>query len=388
MRAHPALHLFGYKKNHHHMKSYILIWALSLSAIFSIDAQPLPMEREPDGGNKKAWIGEQIGIVKISISYNRPGVKGREGKIWGTPVAHYGLVDLGHGTSYAAPWRAGANENTTFTFSHPVKIEGHDLAAGTYGFFIINGETESTLIFSNNSSSWGSFYYEPSADALRVKVKNQSLSSNVEWLKYEFLDQTDTSATVALSWEKRMIPFRITAETKKLQVEAFRKYFQSTRETNDFIEAADYCLKNNYELEQALAWIDRGLYFRIMGQKTFRGLSTKAAILTKLNRAEEAAKIMDEALPLGSVTDIHFYGRTLLAAKKYQEAFKVFKANYDKNPNMYTTNVGLGRAYSALGDFKHALIYMNAALPLAPDNLNKNSVAAMIKNLEASKDIN
>lgn len=370
------------------MKTNILILILSIGLILTLNAQPLPMEREPDGGNKKAWIGEQIGIVKISINYNRPGVKGREGKIWGTPVAHYGLVDLGHGTSYAAPWRAGANENTTFTFSHPVRIEGHDLAAGTYGFFIINGDTESTLIFSNNSSSWGSFYYDPSADELRVKVKNQSLSSNVEWLKYEFLDQTDTSATVALSWEKRMIPFKITVETKRLQVQEFKKYFQSTRETNDFIEAANYCLKNNYALDQALAWIDRGLYFRVMGQKTFRGLSTKAAILTTLNRNDEAAKIMEDALPLGTITDVHFYGRTLLAANKPQDAFKVFKANYDKYPNVYTTNVGLGRAYSAIGDFKNALIYMKAALPLAPDNLNKNSVDAMIKNLEAGKDVN
>ena len=53
---------------------------------------------------------------------------------WGTNVAHYGLQDLGHGTCYAAPWRAGANENTTFSFSHPVQVEGKDLPAGTYGF--------------------------------------------------------------------------------------------------------------------------------------------------------------------------------------------------------------------------------------------------------------
>src|SRR3954463_12343209 len=83
-------------------------------------AQIIGLTAEPDGGNKKASVSEQIGIVKIAISYNRPGVKGREGKIWGTPIAYYGFVDQGHGTSYAAPWRAGANENTTMSFSHPV----------------------------------------------------------------------------------------------------------------------------------------------------------------------------------------------------------------------------------------------------------------------------
>lgn len=370
------------------MKTIISLLSLYLGLSSITFAQIMPLTSEPDGGNKKAWVAEQIGIVKIAITYGRPGVRGREGQIWGTPVAHYGLVDMGHGTSYAVPWRAGANENTTISFSHPVKIEGKDLAAGTYGFFIINGETESTLIFSKNSSSWGSFYYQPEADALRVTVKNQNLSSSVEWLKYEFINQTDSSATIALSWEKRMIPFKVEAETKTLQIEAFKKDLQTTRSPDDFVQAANYCLRNNIELEQALAWIDRGIYFRVMGEKTFRTLSTKAAILTRLNRLDEAKKIMDEALPLGTVTDVHFYGRTLLSAGETQEAFKVFKANYDKFPNVYTTNVGLGRAYSALGDYKKALVHMKAALPLAPDNLNKTNVETMIKKLEAGQNVN
>src|SRR5688572_20894617 len=80
-------------------------------------AQIMPITLEPDGGNKKASVSEQIGIVKIAISYSRPGVKGREGKIWNTPVAHYGFADQGHGTSTSAPWRAGANENTTISLA-------------------------------------------------------------------------------------------------------------------------------------------------------------------------------------------------------------------------------------------------------------------------------
>src|SRR5687768_15120861 len=130
------------------MKTLLRPTALLLAAspVFS---QIMPLTLEPDGGNKKASVSEQLGIVKIAITYSRPGVKGREGKIWNTPVAHYGFVDQGHGTSNAAPWRAGANENTTITFSQPVMVEGKDLHAGTYGFFIALGESESTLIFSD-----------------------------------------------------------------------------------------------------------------------------------------------------------------------------------------------------------------------------------------------
>lgn len=168
------------------MKKVILFFCISLALFQYSIAQIARLTTEPDGGNKKASVSEQIGIVKIAINYSRPGVKGREGKIWNTPVAHYGLVDQGHGTSTAAPWRAGANENTTISFSHRVKIEGKDLPAGTYGFSIINGELESTLIFSNNSISWGSFYYDDSKDALRVTVKNKNLDKVWNGLNMNF----------------------------------------------------------------------------------------------------------------------------------------------------------------------------------------------------------
>jgi hypothetical protein len=363
----------------------ILFFSLLASTAWS---QIMPLTSTPPGGNRKASVSEQIGIVKISITYNRPGVKGREGKIYNTPVAHYGFVDLGHGTSHAAPWRAGANENTAITFSHPVKVEGHDLPAGSYGFFIALGDQESTLIFSKVSDSWGSFYYDPAQDALRVTVKNVPLDKSVEWLKYEFIDQTENSATVAMSWEKRMIPFKVEADVHGLQIAAFEHDFQTTRYYYDYIQAAQYCIQNNVALDKALEWMDRAIYFRVMGEKNFRTLSTKAAVLMKMNRGDEAKKVMEEALPLGNVTDVHFYGRTLVTMKEPEEAFKVFKLNYDKHPNEFTTNVGMGRAYAALGDFKKAMTYMKAALSQAPDDGNKNSVEGMITRLEAKQDVN
>jgi len=365
---------------------YILLFFLM--SVTSAMAQIMPLTAEPDGGNRKASVSEQIGIVKIGISYSRPGVKGREGKIWNTAVAHYGFIDQGHGTSTAAPWRAGANENTVMSFSHPVKIEGHDLPAGNYGFFIALGEDESTLIFSKVYTSWGSFYYDPAEDALRVTVKNQKLDTSEEWLKYEFINQTDSTVTIAMSWEKRRIPFLVSAERKALQIAAFKNDFRTTRPYYDFIQAANWCIQNDYELEQALAWIERGTYFRIMGEQNFRTLSTKAAVLMKLNRMEEAKKVMHEALPMGSMLEVHFYGRELITLKETEEAFKVFKQNYDKYPNVYTTNVGMGRVYSAKGDYKKALQYMKAALAQAPDDRNKLSVEGMVARLKEGKDVN
>src|SRR5687767_9415399 len=107
----------------------ILLLAFSVVISLHLFSQ---LTSTPSGGNKKAWVGEQIGLTNVTINYDRPAVKGREGKIWGQLV-HTGFVDQGFGSSKAAPWRAGANENTTITFSNDVKIEGKDLLAGTYG---------------------------------------------------------------------------------------------------------------------------------------------------------------------------------------------------------------------------------------------------------------
>src|SRR6185369_17651039 len=113
--------------------------ALLASVLFS-NAQLTVL---PNGGNKKASVTERIGLTDVTIHYDRPHVNGREGKIWGQLIP-VGYTDQGFGTSKAAPWRAGANENTTIEFSTDVKIEGQPLAAGRYGFFVAYDPNECT----------------------------------------------------------------------------------------------------------------------------------------------------------------------------------------------------------------------------------------------------
>src|SRR5476649_1618576 len=110
----------------------IIVTALFVFTSKTVNAQLTAL---PSGGNKTASVSEQVGITDVTIHYNRPGVKKREGHIWGELIP-VGYVDQGFGPSKAAPWRAGSNENTTFEFSTDVKIEGQLLPAGKYGFFI------------------------------------------------------------------------------------------------------------------------------------------------------------------------------------------------------------------------------------------------------------
>ncbi len=341
----------------------------------------------PSGGNKKASVSERIGITDVTIDYSRPGVKGREGQIWGKLIP-VGYTDQGFGNSKQAPWRAGANENTVISFSDDVKIDGHDLPAGKYGFFIAYDPNECTLIFSKNSSSWGSFYYDSKEDVLQVKVKPVTSDKSVERLKYEFTDQTDNSAVVDLQWEKLIIPFKIETDYAKLQVESFRKELRGDKGSNweawDF--AAQWCVQHNTNLDQGLMWSDTAVSFS--GGTVFQPLSTKASVLDKLNRGLEAADAMKKGLPFATMTEVHLYGKSLLAQKKTKEAFDVFKMNADKYPNVFTTNVGLARGYSGIGNYKKSLEYLLKAQPQAPDQLNKGNIDKLIKLAQDGKDIN
>ena len=341
------------------------------------------------GGSTKASVSEHIGLTNITIHYDRPAVNGREGKIWGTLVP-YGFTDQGFGTSKSAPWRAGANENTTITLSTDVMVEGKPLAAGTYGLFIALTEADATVIFSKNSTSWGSFFYNPTEDALRVNVKPVKLNESVERMKFEFSDQKNNSAVVSLQWEKLKIPFTISADIVKNQIESFRRELRTNKgfDHNAWVQAINYSVANNTNLEEALQWSDYALSGVFVGQKNFRTLSAKAGVLTKLGRTAEADALMKEAMPMASMQELHGYGRQLIRSKRNAEALEAFKLNAQKNPNVFTTNMGLVRGYSANGDFKNALKYIKLALPQAPDKINRDAVENFIKMLEAGKDIN
>lgn len=355
---------------------------------FALQAQ-IPLTIAPSGGNRKASVSERIGLTDVTIHYDRPGVKGREGKIWGGLV-HTGFADQGFGSSKAAPWRAGANENTTIEFTRPVKIEGQPLSAGKYGFFIAYGPDECILIFSRNADSWGSYYYNPAEDALRVTVKPVALTESVEWLKYEFNAFAENKAQVALKWEKLSIPFTIETDYVNDQLESFRKELRQEKgfTWESWNMAANWCLQRNVNLEQALAWADSANSSTFGGDRIFATYSVKAALLQKMGKQEEAAQLMQKGLPLASMQEVHNYGRQLLQQKQHAAALEVFKQNLKAHPGQFTTLVGMCRGLSANGDLKQALKFARQALPLAPDAVNKTAVQGMIEKLERKEAVN
>lgn len=154
-----------------------------------------------------ATVMQRIGAdTDITVTYNRPGVKGR--KIWGELVP-YGLAPANQYSPNPYPWRGGANATTTIEFSKPIKIKGSELPAGKYGLHFIPTEKDWTIIFSKNSTGFGSFGYKQEEDVLRVTVTPVK-AAFTEWLEYGFENLTATGAIGYLKWEELKIPFEIT----------------------------------------------------------------------------------------------------------------------------------------------------------------------------------
>src|SRR5437899_8369988 len=182
------------------------IWAGNAEAQFKNGSQAT--ELNIPRVSQRGTVSQRIGLTDITIAYHRPAVGGRE--IWGKTVP-YGKV-----------WRAGANENTTITFTDDVTVEGKPLAAGSYGLHTFPDKDQWTIIFSKNSTSWGSFSYDEKEDALRVSVKPHA-AEPFETLTYTFDDVKPDSAVATLRWEKLAVPFQIGVDVKAVVVPGIKK---------------------------------------------------------------------------------------------------------------------------------------------------------------------
>lgn len=360
-------------------KIYTLLLAL-FAATFAFAQGVLTLP--PNSDNQKSSVSQWIGPVQVTITYNSPNVHApngddRTGHIWGELV-HYGMKDLGFGTSKAAPWRAGANENTTISFSHPVKVEGKDIAAGTYGLFLeVQKDAPWTLILSKNSTSWGSYFYNPDEDALRVNI-NAVDAPYTEFLTYSFDDRNPDYTVAFMQWEKKKAPFKIEVPNiNDLYVAAMRDQLRSWPgfDVGNYQAAAQFCARNKINLDEALAWADASMNPNNGGTEDFNGLSTKAQVLMAMGKPADAGAVMDKAikLPTATVQNVHQYGRTLLNAGEKEKALAVFQYNAKTHPEeKFTTNVGLARGYTAVGNKKEAIKYWETAIKNIPEGQKAN----------------
>jgi hypothetical protein len=349
------------------------------------------MDIPPSGSNPRATISEEVGITSITIKYSRPDVNKREGKVYGDGnLVTYGFSTTNFITNKpTSPWRAGANEATVITFEHDVKVEGKDLKEGSYAIFMVMNADNVTLIFSRQIDAWGSFYYKEEDDVLRINVKPVALDKSVEYLKYEFIEHKEKHCVIAMQWEKLSVPFKVDVDVDNIVIARLREQVTSQKgfNSNNMMQAAQFCLNKNINLEEALQWSIRAIN-GFQGQKSFITLRNLATAYEKLNRLPQADSTMDEALLIATANQYTAYGRQLISQKRVDRAMDIFKASEKRYGDMFGVNNGLMSGYSAKGDFKNAIKYAEKALSQAANDAAKKTMEGQIVKLKEGKDIN
>jgi hypothetical protein len=320
--------------------------------------------------SQQAEVSQRIGTTDITIKYHRPLAADR--KIW-DGVVPYGKV-----------WRAGANENTTITFSDPVMIEGKPLDRGTYGLHMIPNASEWTIIFSKSATAWGSFSYDQSEDALRVTVKPTTADMH-NALTYDFDQLQPNSAVIELEWEKIAVPFKVSVNVHDVAQASLKKQLRGLSQYTwmSWDDAANYLLAEKIALADALTFADKSIEI----EDRYDNEMTKSKVLVALNRKDDAAAAQKKALALASPLQIHMFARQLQGENRSEEAFVIFRENAKNHPNEWFVHSGLARVYCSEGKFDEAVKEMKLALAAAPDN-QKTYINGLVTRLEAKQDIN
>lgn len=263
--------------------------------------------------SQKASVMQRIGVTDITITYSRPGVKGR--KIWGdapaaaeSSVKGEATLDDQNARLKGAPivpwghvWRAGANEATTFVVTDDVMINGQKLPAGSYSLHTIPNKDEWTIVFNGVSNQWGSFNYDASKDTLRVKVKPRWMNDSQEWLEYSFPVVTPNSAEVLIRWEKVGVPF--TVEIPNVEA-IWRSKIDAAVAANPTDWRIPLSVANAYagddRWDEALKWAEQSIKVK----QTFQNLAAKANFLFNSGKKDEALLVADQAIQQGKTDKV------------------------------------------------------------------------------------
>jgi hypothetical protein len=266
--------------------------------------------------SQKASVMQTIGVTDVTITYSRPGVKGR--KIWGDPTPDQAKTQ-GEATldnqnlrpkdavivPYGHVWRAGANEATMFVVTDDVLINGQKLAAGSYSLHTVPTKDEWTIIFNGTANQWGSFSYDPAKDTLRVKAKPELVAENQEWLAYSFDPVTDNSAQVNIRWEKIRVPFTVSIADVNATTLAHLRTQVGAAKADDWrtpMQAGNWVTQNSITSDDAegMAWLDQSIKIK----ETIQNLMGKANALYKVGKKQEAFALGDQAIQRGKTDKV------------------------------------------------------------------------------------
>jgi len=349
-----------------HLRSLVLACA-TLAASSAVlpagahaQAPPLVLPKQ----SPRASVSQVIGLTDIAITYDRPGVNGRE--VWGKLVP------------FDTVWRAGANENTVISFSSPVRIGGHALEAGRYGLHMIPTAGDWTIIFSREANAWGSFSYDSSEDALRIHA-TPAPGNMHERLTYTFDDPTDDGVVATLRWEKLAVPFTIEMDSKVVVVDSLRQQLRGLGRFfwQPWSQAAAWCAANKVNLEEASAWADQSIGLN----ENFTNLRVKAALLGLRGDQRGADSAAQRSLAVANEAEVNTYGYLLMGQGKVDSAIAIFRKNTKDYPKSWNTYDSLAEAYVRKGDKQQAVANYSKALGMVTNETQKKRIEGELASL-------
>lgn len=346
----------------------ILVSCVSLTILCATLVAEAPAQAPPlalPKVSQRASVSQTIGLTQITITYDRPGINGRE--VWGKLVP------------YDAVWRAGANENTVLAVTSPVKIQGQPVPAGRYGIHMIPTAGDWTLILSREASAWGSFSYDEKEDLLRVKATPKP-SGPQERLLYTMDDPDDSSVIATLRWEKLAVPFKIEVDTRQVVADSLREQLRGLARFSwqPWAQAAAWCRDHDVNLAEATTWADNSIAIN----RNFTNLNVKADLLEKQGDAAGAAPLRQESLTLANEAEMNVYGYGLMGQGKVDSAIVIFRKNVKDYPKSWNTYDSLGEAYAKKGDKKQAAASYSKALAMVGDEAQKQRIKGVLAQLQ------
>jgi len=352
----------------------VFIVALLSTNIFAQGVITTPRTPSP-----AASVTQTIGISTVTVNYSRPSVRGR--KIWDSLVP-YGYNVQGFGAGNRAPWRAGANENTTITFSNDAKVQGQPVPAGEYGlFFVINSDNAGEVILSKDYKSWGSFWYDSTHDFLRANIQIRDVPVMAEMLTYDFINDDKNYAELVLNWEKKQFPVKIEFDVDKIVMDNAVEQLKNTVgfSWQGYASAANYALQNNTNLDQAVVWANQA----VTQNRNFTTLNLKSRILKAQGNADDAAKTMDTAIQLSTENELNLYAYGLMNQQQTDKAIEMFLLNTKRHPESANVWDSLGEGYFTKGDKKNAIASFKKSLSMNPSAPTKANSEKFLKQMGA-----
>jgi Protein of unknown function (DUF2911) len=225
-------------------------------------------------------LKQRVGLTDFEIVYSRPGVKDRQ--IFGSVVP------------YGAVWRTGANNATKITFSTPVKMNGTEIAAGSYSLYTIPGEGEWTIIINKNTGQSGTQYDEKS-DVARFKATPITLTRPIETFTIEFNLIRDESAVLNLVWDKTVVPIKLGIDLASKLVPQIEAVMASDAKSKPYYQAAMFYYDHGLDLQKASKWVEAAIaereahYIVYLKAKILARLGDKKGAIAAAKRSTELA---------------------------------------------------------------------------------------------------